>query len=213
MLHAHVPEGMKSFGKHLFATFLGLLMALGLESCHQQHVQSARAHSAMAAVRSELESNRKDVAIAKAAVKRNFARMANILKAAEALKGRKTEPAEKPEFKLDLELAELPSAAWDAAVAAQIVHNIPFEQVQALSNVYRSQRLLEVQQGILVEDVQRLSISALAQGLKDDLKSLDSRQLDEVMVALRPVLVRLRTLQQMHENTLKDMDAALKILK
>lgn len=28
MLHPHVPEGLKHFSKHMFATFVGLVMAL-----------------------------------------------------------------------------------------------------------------------------------------------------------------------------------------
>ena len=54
MLHPHVPEDLKHFGKHLFATFLGLLMALGLESWHQSHLHAEAARHSRAFIAREL---------------------------------------------------------------------------------------------------------------------------------------------------------------
>ncbi len=57
MLHPHVPEGLKHFGKHLFATFLGLLMALGLEQWREHHVEARRAEESLACVEAELRAD------------------------------------------------------------------------------------------------------------------------------------------------------------
>jgi hypothetical protein len=57
MLHPHVPEELKHFGKHLFATFLGLLMALGLEQWREHHHEAKQASLALATVEAELRSD------------------------------------------------------------------------------------------------------------------------------------------------------------
>ena len=57
MLHPHIPEELTHFGKHLFATFLGLLMAVGLESCHQEHTRAKIAKIQLEDVEQEIRSN------------------------------------------------------------------------------------------------------------------------------------------------------------
>ncbi len=60
MLHPHVPEELKHFGKHLFATFLGLLMALGLEQWREHHMEQKLTAQAVAQVEAELRLNLKE---------------------------------------------------------------------------------------------------------------------------------------------------------
>ena len=57
MLHPHIPEDLKHFGKHLFATFLGLLMALGLEQWREHHHEVKLAKQALATVEAELRED------------------------------------------------------------------------------------------------------------------------------------------------------------
>jgi len=54
MLHPHIPHDLKEFSKHLFATFLGLLMALGLEQWREHRVEVKVTQEALAAVKNEL---------------------------------------------------------------------------------------------------------------------------------------------------------------
>ena len=61
MMHPHIPEALHGFGKHLFATFLGLLMAVGLESCHQEHERHKLAMASLVDVEREIQSNLAEV--------------------------------------------------------------------------------------------------------------------------------------------------------
>ena len=56
MLHPHIPE-MKSFAKHLFATFLGLLMAIGLEQWRERRHERHVTEQATLQVEAELKTN------------------------------------------------------------------------------------------------------------------------------------------------------------
>lgn len=57
MLHPHVPEELKHFGKHLLATFLGLLLALGLEQWREHRHELKVTAQALARVDEELLGN------------------------------------------------------------------------------------------------------------------------------------------------------------
>ena len=85
MLHPHVPEELKHFGKHLFATFLGLLMALGLEQWREHRHDAQIAREALEAVQVELQE---DVAGMEANLKRCDTSLESLARLDQALDGR-----------------------------------------------------------------------------------------------------------------------------
>jgi hypothetical protein len=207
MLHPHVPEGLKHFSKHMFATFLGLVMALGFESCHQRHLQHARAHRAMDAVRAEIKANRKELETSIPSVDATIKNLDKTLQSIQAARHRKGEGCEIAPFQINLVLPDFSSAAWEASVAAQAVHYMEFEQVESLSRAYLAQKFVENQQPSLLEDLQHLGALPLDNG--KELKGLQEKQLDEIVKTLLSTQVRLNTLRQGCNQILQKYDAAL----
>ncbi len=139
MLHPHVPEDLKHFGKHLFATFLGLLMALGLEQWREHHMEAKRAEQALAGVETEL---REDLAL----IQRQSARSEASARTAEALdayigdliaakrQGRALPPP--PELK-DLGIApNFYTDAWETLKGLGVLHHLPPDRARRLSRAY-----------------------------------------------------------------------------
>lgn len=209
MLHPHVPHELKDFGKHLFATFLGLLMALGLESCHQNHQVESRAKQALAAVRAELEYNRKDVRDAKKSVSEGKGVFLKLLPSIQAIRHKKTLPEEAENFSLKLNLADLPSSAWEAAMAAQVVHHLPLKQLQTLSTAYRVQQIMKDEQNALIKDAKRTMVGLHALAAYKDPKQIPAKDLDELIDSLRSSVVCLETLAGLQESSIKGYDAAV----
>lgn len=56
-MHPHVPHELKDFSKHLVATFLGLLMALGLEQWREHRHETKLAQEALTTVEFELKED------------------------------------------------------------------------------------------------------------------------------------------------------------
>ncbi len=214
MLHMHLPEDIKTFAKHLFATFLGLLMALGLESCHQNHTRANQAERAMKAVEAELESNIKEVKTLMESTRETSKGLKDFLKSAEALRRKPSKGTELTLGNLKFQLGDLPSAAWDAAVASQVVHYVAFEKVQILSNAYKNQRRMDTQQAAVLEDLQRMSLAANAASV-DAGTSVDKQNqtLDQLIASVRILVVRLHTLERIQEGSLKEFEAALAKIK
>jgi len=210
MLHPHVPEGLKHFSTHLFATFLGLLMALGLESCHQRHLQKESAHRAMEAVQAELRGNRKELEDCIPTIDSSLKDLGAMLRSLEDLRAHKSDGKTIPPFQLNLSLPDLGSAAWEASVAAQAVHFMDFEQVECLSRAYVTQKYVESQEPALLEDLQHLG--ALVLEKHEDSKEIPDRQLEDIILRLRTTVVRLGTLRQGCNAAMQKYDAALALV-
>lgn len=209
MLHAHVPEGLKHFSTHLFATFLGLLMALGLESCHQRHLQKESAHRAMEAVQAELRGNRKEIEECIPTIDSSLRDLEAMLQSLGDLRAHKSDGKTIPRLgvNLNLSLPDLNSAAWEASVAAQAVHFMDFEQVECLSRAYVTQKILQNQEQAFLEDLQHLG--ALILDKPEVLKDNPDPQVEEVILRMRATRIRLVTLRQESAQVVQKYDAAI----
>ncbi len=139
MLHPHIPEDLKHFGKHLLATFLGLLMALGLEQWREHHVEAKRAEQALAGVETELRENL-------ALIQRQTSRSEVSARTAESLdayiggliaakrRGRTLPPP--PDLK-DLGIApNFYMDAWETLKGLGVLHHLPPERARRISRAY-----------------------------------------------------------------------------
>ena len=62
MLHPHVPEELRHFGKHLFATSLERLKTFGLEQWREQCQEARLSRESLHRIEVELRRNREDLA-------------------------------------------------------------------------------------------------------------------------------------------------------
>jgi len=136
-MHAHpphAPEGLKDFLKAMFATFVGLLMALALESWHQNHRAESLAHAQLRAVRAELEANLAGLQTLEKelmpVVEQNRLAMAYLDATPEARRG-----MTKPPY-LDWREFNFVWSAWEGAVAMGIQKHLTYDQNRELGRIY-----------------------------------------------------------------------------
>jgi hypothetical protein len=145
-LHPHVPEDLKHFGKHLLATFLGLLMALGLEQWREHRTQARFTREALHAVEAELASNLQ-------AIDRQMGRAEESLRTLDRLKARIDSLAQsrrkgaRPDLSpfegpVGINLECVVPDAWEALKAQGLLKELPQQRTLRLSVVYRHGRAL-----------------------------------------------------------------------
>jgi hypothetical protein len=138
-------SGLKSFGKELAATFLGLLLALGLEQWRVRNHERHMTVQAMKAVTAELQVNRDNI-------RQQLARCEESLKSITALEGRLEAMAlarsrglapDVSPFGLPLGLAlTFTPDAWEALKGQGLLRCLPQERVLRLSAYYRKAQAL-----------------------------------------------------------------------
>lgn len=140
MLHVHPPEGIRHFAKHLFATFLGLLMALGLEQWREHRQEARLLREALEAVQEELAHNSESLekSIQRCEESRNALRTLapRMDELAQARKRGGTLPS-LPDCNIGTNWT-LSSDAWSALKAMGLLRALPAPKVQALSRAYGS---------------------------------------------------------------------------
>ena len=204
MLHPHVPEDLKHFGKHLFATFLGLLMALGLESWHQSHLHAEAARHSQAFIARELERELDSVHKCLPALDR-------MRKSLEARLGDRRGPAQAFLSMEDLRvsIATLRNASWEASVATQSVAHMESWRVERIANTFALQKDLEA---IHAQFLQRLF--ALVRQAENDrggvlLAKLPAPQARQMLGDLREAMVSLGVIRASVQGLQKAMAGAL----
>ena len=151
MLHPHVPEDLKHFSKHLFATFLGLLMALALESWreHRAEARMARDYQDRLVSGDFLQTNRKDLEERLAVIEREQPKLeAYAMAFADAARERqrghaKALPAKPTVQGIDLSFIW---SAWDMAKAVGVLRHLDPLRVQRFASVYSDMQRV---QGVL----------------------------------------------------------------
>lgn len=208
VLHAHVPEDMKHFGKHLLATFLGLLMALGLESWREHHLEDKAARQALGTVVRELETNRKELQECLISLEQYQKDLLETLKTVRKFRQGAIPGRETLKMGSTLNLPDLQSAAWQAAATTQLVHRIPFEVVESLEQAYGSGRVLREQQTAAMEDLLRLTL--VFQDFPDQAPKTETERaaVEATLHAMLGVLIRLEMLKSLEQQTLQKIDAA-----
>ena len=153
MLHPHVPEELKSFSKHLLATFLGLLMALGLESWREgQHARHLSEES-LGRIQAELVRDREDTARRLSEIEAEQPRMEAYCQALEQAvaarrRGREVPlpvppQVRNPDFNFTW-------SAWETARSTGSLRYIDSTRLMRLSEVYTNlQRFVPIQDQII----------------------------------------------------------------
>jgi len=211
MLHPHIPEDLKHFGKHLFATFLGLLMALGLESWHQSHLHAEAARHSRAFIARELEVNRRELEKEQASIRKCLPALDRMCKSLETRLGERRGPTQ--DFlsmeELRVNIATLRNASWEASVATQSVAHMESWRVERIANTFALQKDLEA---IHAQFLQRLF--ALVRQAENDrggvlLAKLPAPQARQMLGDLREAMVSLGVIRRSAQDLDKAMASAL----
>ena len=145
MLHAHAPEEIKHFAKHLLATFLGLLMALGMEQWHERHREGEWARIFLEQIHADLQRNRADLATTRAGLDQSVTNdrllIENLARAEAARKAGRPSPGVERRGKIREEF-RFTTSAWDAAKASGALRYLPPPLLQELSGLFEEMRRL-----------------------------------------------------------------------
>lgn len=153
MLHPHVPEELKSFSKHLLATFLGLLMALGLEGWRERQHAIHVSEESLGRIEAELAEDREDTARRLSEIEAEQPLMEAYCRSLEQAvaarrQGRKTPfplppKVRNPDF-------DFTWSAWETARSTGSLRYIDTGRLMRLSAVYTSlQRFIPIQDQII----------------------------------------------------------------
>ncbi|MBB5205171.1 hypothetical protein HNQ51_002490 [Inhella inkyongensis] len=156
-LHPHIPHQVKQFAEHLFATFLGLLMALALEQWREHRHELKIAGQALEGVRAELLANAK-VLRDNQAIAADTARYWNETQAymdelvlARAQKRAAQAPTPQRPDRMGAEL-NFRTGAWDSAKSLGLPRHLGTKELQDLTETYASLvRIQAVQDQTLVQ--------------------------------------------------------------
>ncbi|BDU78462.1 hypothetical protein [Mesoterricola sediminis] len=145
MLHPHVPDSVRGFTKHLFATFLGLLMALGLESCAEHGRERRMTRAFLERVHAELVRNLetdREMAVSMQACQTADEEALRQVQA--ALDARKRGlPPPRITAKSRRRDVIFSTSAWSAAKASGMLRNVPPALLQELASVYDALELCQ----------------------------------------------------------------------
>jgi hypothetical protein len=184
MLHAHVPENIRNFAKHLFATFLGLLMALGLEQWNEHRREAHAAHAFLERIQEDLDLNAaycRNMALTFKACKEFDERVGGQIKA--VLEARKR-GAKAPLIVKDGNCRDdmrFYTSAWDAAKASGVLQHLPPRLVQDLSRSFEDLRRIEaLDAGWLNTE----TMTAVSAHFHEDWNALDTRDLEAVLAGV-----------------------------
>ena len=211
MLHPHIPEDLKHFGKHLFATFLGLLMALGLESWHQSHLHAEAARHSRAFIARELEANRRELGSEQDSIRKFLPALDQMRKSLEACLGERRACAEDvlSMKELRVSIATLRNASWEASVATQAIAHMESWRVERIANTFALQKDLEA---IHAQFLQRLfALARQAQNDRGDVRltSLPKSLARQMLGDLREARVSMGAIYQSAQELDKAMAGAL----
>ena len=214
MLHPHVPDSLKHFGKHMLATFLGLLVALGMESWHQEHQRKAVAREALASVLAEVRSNQEYLKGLAASQRDAPARLQKFIDLLESLQDARASHRswKLPAITLNLHLSHnsgaFRTAAWNMALASQSVQRFPRGQAESLTAFYED---LKRFQAFLDQPADYSASTAIgdvasAEAFEARLKRLDPEDLRQLIWKFRELSVRGNLVCQWASGLVREAD-------
>lgn len=190
MLHPHVPDDVKHFTKHLFATFLGLLMALGLESWREHSVEKRMAREHLEQVEAELARNRKelDERLAEIASERDTLQD-YVQRFSEAIRerqnGRRVQLPQRP--KLQTPDLSFYGSAWETAKSTGAIRHMEPARLQRISTVYTDMQRVQtvLDQMVLMPAFQDARLFG-----RRNFETLNPTELDRLAYSLQFVALR-----------------------
>jgi hypothetical protein len=214
VLHPHVHEDVKHFAKTLFTTFLGLLMALALESWHQERHRRQVAREALESVLLESQGNRKalqDLAAGNKDVPRNLGVMIGLLESLQDARSAHR-PWRPRDISANLTISHtagnLKSSAWNMALADQSVQRFPKGQAGHLAALYQQMGRLQafLDQPVDYSTVGALGESSTSRAMEARLQRFSDRELERVVWDLRKLKVRFELIHMWAEALEKSLE-------
>ncbi|GLH71906.1 hypothetical protein GETHLI_04080 [Geothrix limicola] len=210
MLHPHVPEDLKHFGKHLFATFLGLIMALGLEQWREHRQELRLSEESLHRIEAELRRNRDDTAQRLVRLETEIpvtkAYYEDLERAvAERRAGRKAPlpvrlKTQNPDFGFTW-------SAWEGARATGGLRHIDPTRLQRMSEVYADmQRFIPIQDQLMLNP----AFADLLTFAPLEPESLRPQELDRLLNGFRFNQTWNQSRIRIGREMLKELDEALK---
>lgn len=187
MLHVHPPENIRHFAKHMLATFLGLLMALGLEQWREHRQERQVLREAMEAVQEELAQNQETLTRSIQRCETSRTSLRALLPQVDGLIQARKRGGPLPAVS---ECAigtswTLSSDAWSALKAMGLLRALPAAKVKALSHAYGSAESMD--QMIRLQPCVQQMPSYVFRALEDPTcyKDLDTARLETTLEYLK----------------------------
>ncbi|BDU73747.1 hypothetical protein [Mesoterricola silvestris] len=216
MLHPHVPDTIKAFGKHLFATFLGLVMALGLDNWNHERLQKHVAQDALASVLRETDANREALRKLASTNKDLPGELAVTITALESLQDARArrQPWVFPENLGNLLImhtaGNLKSSAWNMALANQSVQRFPKAKAAELADIYQQLGRLQAFLDLPVDYTPLTALSGPKSGadMKARLERFSPGEIERLIEGLRALKVRFELVHLWANGLMKDPEKA-----
>lgn len=209
-LHPHASENIRHFGKHLLATFLGLLMALALEQWREHRQEARTAEESLRRIEEELRWDRNETARRLADIEAERPLMeayCNELERTLGARGEKHPVSLPPRPEVNNPDFSFTWSAWESARSTGILRQIDPARLQRLSEVYSDmQRLIPVQDRVLTVP----AISDLITFAHRDPKTLTYEELRRLLNGYRFQQVWNTDRIRIGHEALHELDEALK---
>lgn len=185
MLHAHVSEEIKSFSKHLFATFLGLLMALALEQWSEHRREHRLAQGFLQSIKADLVKDLGAVRTLEVTFRQCEEHDKAAIAMVEAVLDAKRKGVKPPTilregpYRADFQFT---SSAWEAAKASGALRQMPPALLQELSELFSVMKRLEDLQDRLLSSRQLEGFHA---NFGEDWNTLDTESQQGIRDSLR----------------------------
>lgn len=215
-LHPHIPHQIKQFGEHLFATFLGLLMALALEQWRELRHERFLARQALEGVRAELQANAKMLSENQQIAEATSGYWAESLAYMEDLVAARVEkrevkaPAPQVPKQLGAEL-NFRTGAWDSAKAMGALRHLSAKDLQDLTETYAALGRIQNMQDQSLVQVLGIEYKPWAQQQVYQALSID--QLYQAAQGLRAVANLKRFTAGVHKELAPQLEKAAKDLQ
>jgi hypothetical protein len=158
-LREKLPEILLEAGSVVFA----LLLAYGVDEWRENRANAALAARARAGIEAEIRANQSEVRHNHEAHVKVLAGMPALVKQAEALhEGTVT----KGEISVNIGVAQLSTAAWQAAQTTQAMQFLDFDWVRQIAKLYELQRMYAMAQDQVVAQMSELDDPNLAPPLR-----------------------------------------------
>ena len=158
MLDVHLPHkpihGFWEFLIHLFTITVGLLIATQIESCMEWRHHVNLAEQARASLRTEVETNLKELTQLAPGLKAWREQVDADLKTMQRIQEHPKDPkAQHASLNLTFSMVTMPDTAWKTAQTTGALGYMPYEEAERYSGIYQAQAALLALQNIPMEDV------------------------------------------------------------
>jgi hypothetical protein len=211
MFSPNLTKEFKRFMLELFATFLGLLMALGLEQWREARRDHRIAEEFLSRIQRELLQNRKEAADKLVHFQRSVDNDERLIKDLEAVLAARERHQPEPAVKIPLELRGdffFQTSAWEAAKASGVLRYLGGDRIQGLSEIYTYLQALMAIQG---QTYSTPEVSALITYTDEDPARMDAASLRRLLESVRFLRGTNRNMIQTAKQLLPELEAQARL--